>query len=115
MQLEDFLRRSVNRRTALKASTAAFLTSQMALFEGLAQAPQRPVWSHTRAFQWKVESSASPARVIAATAPGGTGPLESVGTPVKLPAPANRNSTWSRRESRALGSVTRLSRKTTAL
>src|SRR5215831_17695972 len=41
MRLEDFLRRSISRRTAMKAGTASFLTSQMALFEGLALAPQR--------------------------------------------------------------------------
>src|SRR5215831_16627634 len=41
MRLEDFLRRSISRRTAMKAGTATFLTSQMALFEGLALAPQR--------------------------------------------------------------------------
>jgi hypothetical protein len=41
LALEDFLRKSVSRRTALKASSAALLTSQMALFEQLAWAPQR--------------------------------------------------------------------------
>jgi hypothetical protein len=41
MRLEDFLRRSISRRTAMKAGTASFLMSQMALFEGLALAPQR--------------------------------------------------------------------------
>ncbi|HYW23666.1 MAG TPA: hypothetical protein VE953_05840 [Terriglobales bacterium] len=41
MKLEDFLRRSIDRRTAMKAGTATFLASQMALFEGLASAPQR--------------------------------------------------------------------------
>src|SRR5215469_715246 len=41
MRLEDFLRRSISRRTAMKAGTASFLASQMALFEGLAWAPQR--------------------------------------------------------------------------
>ena len=42
MAVEDFLRRSISRRTALKAGTASFLGSQMALFEGLVVAPQRP-------------------------------------------------------------------------
>src|SRR5262245_11444382 len=42
MAVEDFLRRSISRRTALKAGAAGFLTSQMALFEGLAIMPQRP-------------------------------------------------------------------------
>jgi hypothetical protein len=41
MAVEDFLRKSISRRTALKAGSAAFLGSQMALFEGLAVAPQR--------------------------------------------------------------------------
>jgi hypothetical protein len=41
MRVEDFLRRSISRRTAMKAGTAAFLGSQMALFEGLAWMPQR--------------------------------------------------------------------------
>jgi hypothetical protein len=41
VKLEDFLRRSIDRRTAMKAGTATFLASQMALFEGLAWAPQR--------------------------------------------------------------------------
>jgi hypothetical protein len=41
MRVEDFLRRSISRRTALKAGSAAFLGSQMALFEGLSVAPQR--------------------------------------------------------------------------
>jgi hypothetical protein len=41
MRVEDYLRRSISRRTAMKAGTAAFLGSQMALFEGLARAPQR--------------------------------------------------------------------------
>src|SRR5215467_5150615 len=41
MRLEDFLRRSISRRTAMKAGTASFLMSQMALLEGLALAPQR--------------------------------------------------------------------------
>jgi hypothetical protein len=41
MGVEDFLRRSISRRTALKAGSAAFLGSQMAMFEGLAWAPQR--------------------------------------------------------------------------
>src|SRR5215471_19832088 len=40
MRLEDFLRRSINRRTAMKAGTASFLMSQMALFEGVMM-PQR--------------------------------------------------------------------------
>jgi hypothetical protein len=41
MRLEDFLRRSMSRRTAMKAGTASFLASQLALFEALAWAPQR--------------------------------------------------------------------------
>jgi hypothetical protein len=41
MNVEDFLRRSISRRTALKASSAALLGSQLALFESLAVAPQR--------------------------------------------------------------------------
>jgi hypothetical protein len=41
MRVEDFLRRSISRRTALKAGSAAFLGSQMAMFEGLAWTPQR--------------------------------------------------------------------------
>ena len=45
MALEDFLRRSVSRRTALKASAAGFLGSQMALFEGLVVAPERPTFA----------------------------------------------------------------------
>jgi hypothetical protein len=39
--LEDFLRKSMNRRTAMKAGAASFLASQMAMFEGLAWTPQR--------------------------------------------------------------------------
>src|SRR5262245_13394068 len=42
MHVQDFLRRSISRRTALKASTATFLASQLALFEELALMPQRP-------------------------------------------------------------------------
>jgi hypothetical protein len=42
MAVEDFLRRSISRRTALKASAAAFLGSQVSLFEGLAWMPRRP-------------------------------------------------------------------------
>ncbi|HEY7201045.1 MAG TPA: hypothetical protein VIC57_12560 [Candidatus Dormibacteraeota bacterium] len=41
MHVEDYLRRSISRRTAMKASAAGFLASQLALFEGLASAPQR--------------------------------------------------------------------------
>ena len=41
MALEDFLRKSISRRTALKASAATVLASQMALFEELAFMPQR--------------------------------------------------------------------------
>src|SRR5262245_28180730 len=41
MHVQDFLRRSVSRRTALKASVATFLGSQLALFEELAWTPQR--------------------------------------------------------------------------
>jgi hypothetical protein len=41
MAIEDFLRRSIDRRTALKASVAGFLGSQMAMFEGLAVMPRR--------------------------------------------------------------------------
>jgi hypothetical protein len=40
--VQDFLRLSMSRRTALKAGSAAFLGSQMALFEGLAVTPVRP-------------------------------------------------------------------------
>src|SRR5215472_18179196 len=50
MGVEDFLRRSISRRTALKASSAAFLGSQMALFEGLAVMPRRPTLAATPAF-----------------------------------------------------------------
>jgi hypothetical protein len=39
--LEDYLSRSMSRRTAMKAGAAGFLASQMAMFEGLAWAPQR--------------------------------------------------------------------------
>jgi hypothetical protein len=41
LALEDFLRKSVSRRTALKASSATLLASQVAMFEQLATAPQR--------------------------------------------------------------------------
>jgi hypothetical protein len=41
MALEDFLRKSISRRTALKASAATLLASRMALFEELALMPQR--------------------------------------------------------------------------
>src|SRR5215472_435754 len=50
MGVEDYLRRSISRRTALKASSAAFLGSQLALFEGLAVTPQRPALAATPAF-----------------------------------------------------------------
>jgi hypothetical protein len=39
--LEDFLRKSMSRRTAMKAGAAGFAATQMAAFEGLAWAPQR--------------------------------------------------------------------------
>ena len=45
MAVEDFLRRSISRRTALKASSAALLASQLALFEELAVTPVRPAFA----------------------------------------------------------------------
>jgi len=45
--VQDFLRRSMSRRTALKAGAASFLGSQMALFEGLVVMPQRPAFAAT--------------------------------------------------------------------
>jgi hypothetical protein len=47
MQPQDFLRRSISRRTALRASAATFLASQMALFEELAVMPQRTALAAT--------------------------------------------------------------------
>src|SRR5947209_17142659 len=45
MAVEDFLRRSISRRTALKASSAALLASPLALFEELAVTPVRPAFA----------------------------------------------------------------------
>jgi hypothetical protein len=47
VQLEDFLRRSISRRTAMKASAATFLMSQMALFQELALVPNRAALAAT--------------------------------------------------------------------
>src|SRR5689334_10997067 len=43
--LEDLMRRSVNRRTALKAGAAAALASQTVLLEQLAIMPSRPAFA----------------------------------------------------------------------
>jgi hypothetical protein len=45
MAVEDFLRQSISRRTALKAGTATFLASQLALFEELVVTPERPTFA----------------------------------------------------------------------
>ena len=94
MHVEDFLRRSITRRTALKASAATFLASQLALFEQLAWAPQRLAMAAATPsdIQFDIGAFIAPAR----TFNDGAGDVVAQFGPVFslfVPATLNRNPT----------------------
>jgi hypothetical protein len=86
--LEDFLRRSISRRTALKASAAGFLSSQMALFEGLVEAPERPTFAATFSdIQFDIGRFLAPPVTLndgAGNVVAGFGPVYNLFIPAKL-------------------------------